>query len=100
MIVVIGYGNTLCGDDGIGPNVAETLSGEIKDGSVDFYAVRQLTPELSEAISRADAVIFIDAWVGTKPGQIDCHELIPSPLLDSPMPSAFSHHVHAAGLLD
>ena len=100
MIVVIGYGNTLCGDDGIGPYIAERLSGEMQSGDIDFWAVRQLTPELAEPISRADAAIFIDTCVGATPGQIGCYELTLSPEPNSARSGAFTHHVHAVGLLE
>lgn len=59
-LLVIGYGNTLRGDDGVGPSVAETLA-EFKLPGVRAVACQQLTPELSEAVSQADAVIFVDA---------------------------------------
>ena len=58
--LVIGYGNTLRSDDGAGQRVAEKIA---KWGlpEVRSLAVHQLTPELVEDISQADAVIFIDA---------------------------------------
>ena len=58
--LVIGYGNTLRSDDGAGQKVAEKIA---KWGlpEVRSLAVHQLTLELAEDISQADAVIFIDA---------------------------------------
>lgn len=58
--LVIGYGNTLRGDDGVGYQIAETVAAwNLKD--VRSIAVHQLIPELAEAISHTDTVIFVDA---------------------------------------
>lgn len=59
-VLVIGYGNTLRGDDGVGPNVAEAV-GALGLPSVHTLARQQLTPELAEPISQAHLVIFVDA---------------------------------------
>lgn len=59
-ILVIGYGNTLRGDDALGPEVA-TLIEQQKFPGVFAVTVHQLTPELADPISAADAVVFIDA---------------------------------------
>jgi hydrogenase maturation protease len=56
---VIGYGNTLRGDDGIGPYVAETVAGWQRPG-VRSLAVQQLTPELAEPLANAGLAIFVD----------------------------------------
>ena len=58
--LVIGYGNTLRSDDGAGQRVAEKIA-QWELPKVRSLAVHQLTPELVEDISQADAVIFIDA---------------------------------------
>lgn len=61
--LVIGYGNTLRGDDGVGPWVAEQLSQEA-GADLRAIAVFQLTPDLAAEIAWADRVWFVDAWVG------------------------------------
>ena len=103
MILVIGYGNSLCGDDGIGPHVVERLAaeaGQENDPPTEYLALHQLTPELVEPISRADAVIFVDAEYGTTPGQITCSELSFSPSMIQGSSGAFTHHVNAPTLLE
>jgi hydrogenase maturation protease len=61
-LLVIGYGNELRGDDGIGPQVARAVeSWNLPD--VTALATHGLTPELAESISLADAVVFVDARV-------------------------------------
>ncbi|MCU0770389.1 MAG: hydrogenase maturation protease [Verrucomicrobia bacterium] len=58
--LVIGYGSTLRGDDGVGPAAAECLEARRLTG-VQTIACHQLTPELADPISRARLVVFIDA---------------------------------------
>jgi len=60
--LVIGYGNELCGDDGVGPTVARAISVWGRP-DVQTLAVHQLTPELAQPISQARQVIFVDASV-------------------------------------
>ncbi|HEY9826991.1 MAG TPA: hydrogenase maturation protease [Stenomitos sp.] len=60
-ILAIGYGNTLRGDDGIGPWVAEQIAVQ-QWPEVRSLSVPQLTPELAAEIAEADVVFFIDAW--------------------------------------
>lgn len=59
--LVIGYGNTLRGDDAAGITAAERIGGRYH--AVDCVCAHQLGPEMAERISRYDAVIFIDAAI-------------------------------------
>lgn len=59
--LVIGYGNSLRGDDGAGPAVAARLQDQ---PALRVLAVHQLTPELAADIAQAESVWFVDAWVG------------------------------------
>jgi hydrogenase maturation protease len=61
-MLVIGYGNTLRRDDGVGPKVVDAVR-ELTLPGVRTLACPLLTPELAEPISRAGAVIFVDAAV-------------------------------------
>jgi hydrogenase maturation protease len=58
--LVIGYGNTLRGDDGAGPRIAEVVARQAWPG-VAAVVVHQLTPELAARIAEAELVIFVDA---------------------------------------
>lgn len=58
--LVIGYGNTLRGDDGVGVWVADRLH-EKRSAGMETLAVHQLTPELAMKILGADRVCFLDA---------------------------------------
>jgi hydrogenase maturation protease len=62
-VVVIGYGNELRGDDGLGPWVAREIRAR-RQPAVQVFTVPQLTPELAEALAGARLAIFVDAaWV-------------------------------------
>lgn len=64
--LVIGYGNTLRGDDGVGPRVAEAVQ-QLALPGVRALVCPLLTPELADPISRAHTVIFVDAAVDAPP---------------------------------
>lgn len=66
--LVIGYGNPLCGDDGFGWAVAHAL--RKRACPADIITPHQLTPELAEAVSQAERVIFVDIEVGEPVGQL------------------------------
>ncbi len=62
-ILVVGYGNTLRQDDGVGPRVAERIAALGLPG-VRTLALAQLSPEHVEEISRSRLVVFVDAAAG------------------------------------
>ncbi len=57
--LVIGYGNTLRGDDGAGICAAERTAGHFPE--VDVVTVHELQPELAESMARYERVVFLDA---------------------------------------
>lgn len=58
--LIIGYGNPLRGDDGVGPAVAEVVAAwKIPD--LRARAVAQLVPELVDDLKHAERVLFVDA---------------------------------------
>ncbi len=67
MYLVIGYGNELRRDDGVGPRVARTVAAWGVHG-VLAVALHQLTPELAEAVAGASEVFFVDAAAGDDAG--------------------------------
>ena len=75
-LLIIGYGNTLRQDDGVGPKVAEAVAALAIPG-VRTLACPLLTPELAEAISQARLVIFVDAAVDA-PREVQLRKLAPA----------------------
>ena len=59
-LLVIGYGNELRRDDGVGPRAARAVAAWQLPG-VEGVAAHQLTPELAERIGEAERVVFVDA---------------------------------------
>lgn len=59
---VIGFGNPLRGDDGVGYRLAEQLL-EMAElaAAVQVLACQQLTPDLAATLHNARAVLFVDA---------------------------------------
>lgn len=59
--LVIGYGNDLRSDDGVGVRVAQILAKwDLPD--MRSLCIHQLTPELAAEIAAANQVIFVDAY--------------------------------------
>jgi hydrogenase maturation protease len=93
-LLIIGYGNPLRGDDGVGWQIADQLA-RLAGDSAKVLIVHQLTPELTEPISAADLVVFIDACYEGQPGTWTCETIRPDP-----NPShKFTHYFTPANLL-
>jgi hydrogenase maturation protease len=75
-LLVLGYGNTLRSDDGVGPKVAEAVAALNLPG-VRALACGLLTPELADPIAQAARVIFVDAAVDA-PREVQLRPLAPA----------------------
>ena len=75
-LLVIGYGNTLRRDDGVGPKIAEAIAGQNLPG-VRSIAVTQLTPELAEPVAKSRVVVFVDAAMDA-PQEVRLRRLTPN----------------------
>jgi len=74
--LVIGYGNTLRGDDGVGPRVAEAIE-QLSLPGVRTLICQQLSPEYADPVSQAHTVVFVDAAVDT-PREVQLRKIEPS----------------------
>ena len=70
MYLVLAYGNSLRQDDGFAWVAAEQLRSRPLAADVAILTLHQLTPELSEDLSRAEGVVFVDARTDGTPGEI------------------------------
>jgi hydrogenase maturation protease len=61
-LLVIGYGNTLRRDDGVGPRLAEAVAALELPG-VRTLACPLLAPEIAAPVSESGEVVFVDAAV-------------------------------------
>jgi hydrogenase maturation protease len=93
--LIVGYGNPLRGDDGVGQAVARAFADDSAIDGVDALACHQLTPELAERFAAASRVILIDAAAGAEAGGVSVIPLRPAP---APA-STLGHHVEPSQLL-
>ncbi len=75
--LLIGIGNPLRSDDGLGWAVAEQLTQD-GDAGYDIHTVHQLTPELAQWMAAADLVVMIDASYEGVPGELRIRPVAPS----------------------
>jgi hydrogenase maturation protease len=88
-ILLIGYGNPLRSDDGIGWRVAREIRARVDSTRMGVVECRQLVPEMAERIRSAKLVIFVDAAAEGFPGEVRHHRLDDHHVEDSS--TAFSH---------
>ncbi len=108
-VLIIGYGNTLRRDDGVGVRAAELLASDARLaidrdlGRIRVLTAYQLTPELALDIGSAAVVIFIDADLHALPGSVSIRRIDPEgPRSDAGAraePGASSHHVGGGELV-
>lgn len=88
---MIGIGNPLRGDDGVGALLAEQVGGR---------SVHQLTPELAADLAPLQRVLFIDAWLTPEhPGPPPQPRLDTLPAQTTSAGSGGSHHLDPGQLL-
>lgn len=75
--LVIGYGNSLRGDDCIGIKVAQIIAGW-KLPKVRSLCLHQLTPELSAELTQVDLAIFVDACQTADKNTVELLSIEPS----------------------
>jgi hydrogenase maturation protease len=95
-VLVIGYGNPLRSDDGVGPAVAMRLAGDPRLAGAEIRAEHQLTPELALDASRASLLILVDAGTKEAPGEVSVRRLEPDAAGSG---TAWTHHLDPASLV-
>lgn len=78
-MLVIGFGNPLRQDDGLGFHALAAL----REAGVpaELLHVPQLVPELAERVAAADKVIFLEASSSSPAGEMLCRPIGPAPEL-------------------
>jgi hydrogenase maturation protease len=70
--LILACGNTLRGDDGVGPWLAEWAEERFRsETGVSVLIRQQWTPELAEDIARSESVLFIDCSIDCAPGSVN-----------------------------
>ena len=88
-VLVIGYGNPLRGDDGVGWHAAGLLATDPRLDGAQVLTRHQLAPELAADISRASLVVLVDAAADGDPGSVSVRQIEPRPAT----PTTWSHHL-------
>ena len=91
--LIIGFGNPLREDDGIGWRAAELIERANDEIEIEVIKCQQLTPELAAAVGEASLAIFLDASVDQPPGTVS------SLAVQKEVPTAWSHQLSPAQLL-
>ena len=88
-VLVVGYGNSLRSDDGIGWHAAGLLATDPRLAGARVLARHQLVPELADDVGRASLVVLVDAAAEGDPGSLSVRRVQPRP----PTPATWSHHL-------
>ena len=94
--LILACGNTLRGDDGVGPWLAEWVEQNCAtDSGVRVLIRQQWTPELAEEISQAASVLFLDCFIESPPGVVRLDAVQSA----EPLLGLATHHLGAQELL-
>jgi len=93
-VLIIGFGNPLRSDDGLGWYAAIQLFRSAASPDIEVLPCHQLTPDLAEAVSHAETVLFLDSTHEGVPGEFHCSEI---QAMES-CPS-FTHHLSPQAVL-
>jgi hydrogenase maturation protease len=105
-LLLIGYGNPLRQDDGLGWRIAMAIEA-LGLPDLQVLAAQQLTHELAAPIALAEAVVFVDAAYGESTangsaqgiGPLALKPLHHNPQAPNPGPQTFSHQLTPQALL-
>ena len=105
-LLLIGYGNPLRQDDGLGWRIAMAIEALDLPG-LQVLAAQQLSLELAAPIALAEAVVFVDAAYGDDAANGSAQAIEPlalqpmhrNPQASNPGPQTFSHQLTPQALL-
>ena len=96
--LIVGYGNTLRRDDGLGWRAAALLAEDPRLGGARVVWQQQLTPELATDVGDASLVVLIDVTDGDEAGVISVRRL-DTAIAAGPAGSAWTHHLEPEALI-
>lgn len=97
-VVVIGYGNCLRGDDGVGRYAAQGLALRLPAQTATVLEAHQLLPEMAAVMSAAQLVVLIDAAVGSPVGVVDQRSVVLAEATNTAA-SVVGHHLSPEQML-
>ena len=102
-VLLIGYGNLMRSDDGVGPAIVSRLAAAFFDNPrCVTITTHQLTPELALDVARAMRVVFVDASVELPAGKAQIRRLIPHVIGNGSQQAhqnGLSHHVSPESIM-
>lgn len=87
--LIIGIGNPLRGDDGIGWHIIKQINNYLPALEDNCFHVQQLSMDLIDPISQVDFVLFVDARLDEIPGKISYKEITQNSYSQSPLSHYF-----------
>jgi hydrogenase maturation protease len=102
--LVVGLGNLLRTDDGVGFAVVERLDTDPRltavreSGRLRVFWAQQLTPELAADFSAVDVVVLVDADTELAPGEVQARRVDAAAAAPGSAGPGMTHHVDAASL--
>jgi hydrogenase maturation protease len=93
MRCLIGYGNTLRQDDGVGCWLVQQLAPHYADSDVNIITAHQLLPEIAYTVMQAQHVVFVDASIEGRAGDVNLEGIQPLSHLED------AHALTPAGVL-
>ena len=98
--LVLGIGNSILGDDGIGVHVARELAGKISDKDIDVKDVSIDGLNLLEIVLGYDKLVVIDA-IMTEDGKVgEIYRLKPEKVCNPACSAISPHHFNLATTLE
>jgi hydrogenase maturation protease len=94
-VLVVGYGNALRTDDGLGWHAADRLANDPRVAGVVVLQCHQLMPELALDVSAAAFVVLVDASHGPSPGTFTVTKVERA----SDAATTWSHHLSPPSLV-
>jgi hydrogenase maturation protease len=91
--LIIGVGNPLREDDGMGPRALQLVCGKLAPGTADMLECYQLTPELAAPLAESALTVLLDAAVDQPPGSVRTRRVDPGEL------RTWSHQLSPSELL-
>jgi hydrogenase maturation protease len=102
--LVVGFGNVLRSDDGVGFATVEKLEADPRlvsareSGQLTIVWAQQLTPELAVDFAAADVVVLVDANVDLAPGEIRVEAVDAGSGAGAGAGPGMTHHVDATSV--
>lgn len=97
-VLVVGYGNCLRGDDGVGRCAARGLALRLPAQTAAVLEAHQLLPEMAAEMSAAQLVVLIDAAVGSPAGVVDQRPVVMAAATNTAA-SIVGHHLSPEQML-